>query len=108
MSPSSEPNAAAQPQVEQGEVARDVVPFVDKRMVAVMRCILAVSAALTIYLHPMQPDRLLGLTYSSLILYCFYAVLLAGSVYRGRPIVPWRAQHWVDVLFYAFLLHLTF
>jgi signal transduction histidine kinase len=77
-------------------------------MVAVMRCILAVSAALTIYLHPVQPDRLLGLTYSSLIFYCLYAVLLAGSVYRGRPMLAWRAQHWVDVLFYAFLLHLTF
>lgn len=80
---------------------------VDERRVGVMRGMLALSAALIVLLHPVQPERLLGLTYGFLIAYCLYSVALAGSAYRGRALVPQRAQHWLDVLFYACLLRLT-
>jgi signal transduction histidine kinase len=80
---------------------------VDARRVALMRCMLALSAVLIVFLHPVQPERLIGLTYGSLIAYSLYSVLLAGSVYRARPIVPQRAQHWVDVVFSTYLLALT-
>lgn len=77
------------------------------RMVALMRCLLALSALVICYLDPPQPARLIELTYASLAAYYLYSFALAVSVFYRRPLVPARAQHWLDMLFYAYLIGLT-
>lgn len=77
------------------------------RMVALMRCLLALSALVICYLDPTQPSQLEALTYGSLAAYCVYSFALAVSVFYNRPFVPSRGQHWLDVLFYVYLVGLT-
>jgi len=80
---------------------------VDARMVALMRCLLAVSAFVVITFFPAQPVRFASLAHISLTAYVVYAVLLALSTWRNQPFVPARARHWLDVLFYAWMMALT-
>ena len=45
---------------------------VDDRMIGLMRLILALSALITIYIDPSEPDRFVAVTYSALIIYSAY------------------------------------
>ncbi|OGA67904.1 MAG: hypothetical protein A3G81_29875 [Betaproteobacteria bacterium RIFCSPLOWO2_12_FULL_65_14] len=83
------------------------VEAVDARMLALMRCVLAFSAFAIIWIDPLEPRRLVGLTYGSLGLYCIYSAILALLAYRADWPPPARALHWIDVAFYAYLVALT-
>lgn len=83
------------------------VEAVDARMLALMRCVLAFSALAIILSDPLEPQRLVELTYGSLALYCIYSTILALLAYRADWPPPARVLHWLDVLFYAYLVALT-
>lgn len=77
------------------------------RMIALMRCVLAFSGFAIVYVDPSEPARLVPLTYGSLGVYCLYSAVVAVESYsRGWP-VPQRSAHWIDVVFYTWLVGLT-
>lgn len=76
-------------------------------MLAWMRCVLALSALLIIWIAPSEPQRLAVLTYASLLFYCVYSMVLAFvSAKRGWP-APQPTVWWTDVFFYSYLVALT-
>jgi signal transduction histidine kinase len=83
------------------------VEAVDARMLAIMRCVLALSALVIIWIDPLEPSRLVELTYASLGAYCVYGVGVALLAWRTDWPPPVRALHWLDVAFYAYLVALT-
>ena len=82
------------------------IEMVDARMLAVMRCVLALSALFVSSFHPIGPTRMAGLTSVSLALYCLYSVVLAALWSRANWPPPGRVVHWADVLFYGYLVAL--
>jgi signal transduction histidine kinase len=80
---------------------------VDIRMVALMRCMLALSALLVVAFDPTEPLRFDRGTYVALLAYCVYSVLLCIATIDGHEIVPPRSQHWIDVIVYVGLVALT-
>jgi signal transduction histidine kinase len=87
--------------------ATDHVEAVDARMLVAMRCLLAVAALAIIYIDPLEPSRLVGLTYTSLILYCIYSAAVVWNSYRNGWPSPGRLTYWTDVAFYVYLVALT-
>ena len=81
----------------------------DKRMTAVMRLALASSALLIIYLDPSEPDRLVRVTYTALVLYILYSLLLLILTLRGGNILGplGRLYHWIDTGWYLLLIALS-
>ena len=77
---------------------------IDTGMVAVMRCLLAAFALAVVYLDPTQALRP-DLTYAGLLIYTTYSVALCASDLRRW--IPQRAQPWIDVVFYSYLVALT-
>src|SRR5438132_8931786 len=74
------------------------------RTVCAARLILALSALVIIYIDPSEPDRLVGLTYTALILYTIYsAVIYVLSVSRSRAL-PLGILHWFDLAWYVLLI----
>ena len=81
---------------------------VDVRMIAAIRCILAFSGLVIIYVDPTQPAIFSALTYSSLAIYAIWSCVLAIIAFRRDPSAPPpRDTHWGDVLFCAYLVTLT-
>lgn len=77
-------------------------------MVPAMRLVLALSALVIIYIDPLEPDRLVEITYGALILYTLYSVVLYGLALRRRGLVTMRAwSHWADVAWYTALIALS-
>lgn len=83
------------------------VDAVDARMLVIVRCVLAFSAFAIIWIDPSEPRRLVELTYTSLAAYCIYSLILALAARRADWPPPNRALHWIDVLFYTYLVALT-
>lgn len=88
---------------------RKLIASVDDRMIGVMRLILASSALLIIYIDPSEPDRLVDVTYASLVLYvAFSAALYFLSLWQpGRfgRLSSWAP--WMDVSWYTLLIALS-
>jgi signal transduction histidine kinase len=81
---------------------------VDIRMIAVIRCILAFSGMVIVYVDPTQPAIFSALAYSSLAVYGIWSGVLVIMAFRRDPAAPPpRNTHWVDVLFCAYLVTLT-
>lgn len=81
---------------------------VDVRMIAAIRCILAFSGLVIIYIDPTQPAIFSALTYTSLVIYGIWSVVLAIMAFRrDLSAPPPRDTHWGDVLFCAYLVTLT-
>ncbi|MGE5524456.1 MAG: histidine kinase, partial [Rhodospirillaceae bacterium] len=77
------------------------------RMIVLMRCVLSFSALAIVYIDPSEPARLVPLTYGSLAAYCVYSALVAWRSYtRGWPAAR-RFAHWIDIVFYTWLVGLT-
>lgn len=72
-----------------------------------MRFVLAFSALLIIWIAPSEPQRLVVLTYASLLFYCVYSLVLAFVAGRRGLPVPQRLVWWADVFFYSGLVALT-
>ena len=80
----------------------------DARVVALMRCVLALSAMVIIALDPTEPGRLVYLTYATILVYLLWsAASVRGAGRRAPQLLPPRHEHWVDVGFSAFLAGLT-
>ncbi len=81
----------------------------DKRMIAIMRLVLASSALLIICLDPSEPDRLVRVTYTALILYTLYSLLLLILTLRSDQILSslGRLYHWIDIGWYLLLIALS-
>ena len=101
------PAAERQFQVPTGIDHAIQVESVDARMVGLMRCVLAFSALTIISLDPTGPERLVTLTYTSLVFYCAYSTTLLFIARKTGLLVPSRATHWIDVCFYLYLVALT-
>jgi hypothetical protein len=73
------------------------IESLDERLVNLTRFVLALSALLIIYVDPLEPDRFVRITYTTLALYTIYSAsvyLLARkrqSAFRGLPL------YWIDV-----------
>ena len=82
---------------------------VEDRLIAGMRLVLAMSALLIIWLDPLQPDRLVNITYTALVLYSLYSAIICGLVWRSsdlaRRIRAW--SYWADIGSYAVLVALS-
>lgn len=85
----------------------DRVESVDTRMLVMTRFVLALSALAIIYVDATEPQRLIELTYISLVLYCLYSAYLAIESYKSGWGTPVRATYWIDVFFYVYLIALT-
>lgn len=83
------------------------VETVQARMLVLSRCVLALSGLGIIWIDPTGPTRLVEWTYASLAIYSLYSVMLAIASYSSRWPTPHRAMHWIDVLFFAYLIALT-
>jgi signal transduction histidine kinase len=80
---------------------------VDDRMISLMRLILALSALLITYIDPLEPDRLVALTYGALVVYSVYGGILYYLSYRGGPRLPLSISHWIDVGCFLVLVALS-
>lgn len=77
-------------------------------MIAAIRCILAFSALVIVYIDPTQPAIFSALTYTSLVFYTLWSCVLALIAFRRDPSAPPpRDTHWGDMLFCAYLVTLT-
>ncbi|HJQ71171.1 MAG TPA: histidine kinase [Blastocatellia bacterium] len=80
----------------------------EARMIAIMRLVLASSALLIICLDPSEPDRLVRVTYTALVLYTSYSLLLLVLTMRGVVSNLFRRlAHWVDIGWYLLLIALS-
>ncbi|MEO7741664.1 MAG: histidine kinase [Usitatibacter sp.] len=89
----------ARPQALQEGASRSM----DARMVAFMRCVLAISGLAIIYVDPTEPARYVALTYVSLSAYCLWSLALLASA-NGSSL---RQSPWIDVLWATYLVALT-
>lgn len=80
---------------------------VDDRMISLMRLILALSALLITYIDPLEPDRLVAVTYGSLLIYSVYGAILYYLSLRGGPRLPLSISHWIDVGCFLILIALS-
>jgi signal transduction histidine kinase len=81
---------------------------IDVRMIAAIRCILAFSGLVIIYVDPTQPAIFSTLTYTSLVIYTLWSCILAIMAFRrDLAAPPPRDTHWGDLLFCAYLVTLT-
>ncbi len=93
---------------EPGETQSLSLEFNTNRMISVMRLLLAFSALLVIYIDPSEPNRLVALVYTSLVLYCLYSsCLYLLSVHRPH-LLPVHLTHWIDVAWYLALISLSY
>ncbi|MEK7993510.1 MAG: histidine kinase [Planctomycetota bacterium] len=79
---------------------------VDARMLVFVRCALALTAFIT-WIPVVQYGKWIAVTYASLMVYCVYSVIVALNAYRRDWPTPGRAYHWIDVLFYGFMVEIT-
>ena len=75
----------------------------DARMVALMRCLLAISGLAIIYVDPTEPARFVELTYTSLTIYCVWSLGLLATAGSGSV----RESPWIDVAWGTYLVALT-
>jgi len=82
---------------------------IDSLMVAATRFILAISALLIIFIDPTEPDRLVYETYTVLLLYTLYSLLVFLNVQLGWKLPRIIQQHswWIDTAFYLVLISLS-
>ncbi|MGE3532916.1 MAG: sensor histidine kinase [Steroidobacteraceae bacterium] len=75
----------------------------DARLLVFLRCVLAFSA-FAIVAAPSERATLTAWTLGPLALYCLYSLLVTYVWYRRDWVVMPRLLHWIDVLFYAYLI----
>jgi signal transduction histidine kinase len=80
----------------------------ETRVIALGRLLLAASGLGVIYLVPTEPDRLVPLTYTALVLYTLFSAWVYGAQFRGREfpfLLDWG--HWIDIACYTLLITLS-
>lgn len=96
-----------QTQAEADSPSHPILESVDARMISIMRLLLALSALAIIYIDPVEPQRLVGLTYGSIAAYCTYSAFLYYLAATSPALLSNRIIHWADVLFFVYLVALT-
>ncbi len=81
--------------------------WIDVRMIAAMRAVLAVAALLVIYVDPSEPDRFVVPTYLALTGYGIYSIVIWLLAIRHSRILPVKILHWLDVAWYLPLIALS-
>lgn len=78
----------------------------DSRLLVLLRCVLAVSA-FAIVAAPSVANQPTAFSYGALLAYFVFSLILA-IVWQRRnwPMMP-RALHWIDLLFYVYLVAIT-
>ena len=80
---------------------------VDDELVCLMRLVLAVSALVIIYLDPAEPDRIVPVTYTALVLYTLYSAALYVLTLRRESWQPGWWVPWTDIASYLVLVSLS-
>jgi signal transduction histidine kinase len=86
-----------------------LVESIDERMIGLMRLILASSALLIIYIDPAEPDRFVPATYTALVLYVVYSLILFLAARQSSPRIKQllSSAHWIDVLCFTVFIALS-
>lgn len=79
----------------------------DTDLISQIRVGLALSTLLVIYIDPSEPQRFETLTYGTLILFSVYS-LVVYFTNRKNNIVPAKAAHWIDVIWFSVLIALSY
>jgi len=80
---------------------------VDSRMLVLLRLILAFSGLAVASLAVSTSGHWGGWIYGSLAAYCVFSISLVYDSWRSGWPAPPRAMHWVDVVFYSYLIGVT-
>ena len=88
------------------ETDRGLEPVDDQR-INILRLLLSVTALAVILIDPSEPDRLVEITYITLVLYCIYSLFLAVFDLTRRNSVLHNYGHWIDVVWYTLLISLS-
>lgn len=81
--------------------------WIDLRLIAGMRVVLATSALLVVLLEPIKPLRWAIPTYIALILYALYGLLVYHLSVRRNRVVAHKVIPWLDMLWYLPLIAFT-
>lgn len=81
--------------------------WIDFRLIAGMRVVLATCALLVLLLDPIRPLRWAIPTYTTLILYALYGLLIYHLSGRRNPVVAHRLIPWLDMAWYLPLIVFT-
>ena len=76
-------------------------------MMSAMRLTLAGSALLIIWFDPSKPEPFLPATYTTLLLYTLYSLVIYVASVRWARLVPFRFLHWIDLAWYVLLISLS-
>ena len=87
--------------------AEALPPRLDIKMISAMRVLLALSALTIIYIDPLEPSRLVGVTYFALLAYSVYSLLVYALSVRRTNWLPLRSLHWIDLGWYLGLIALS-
>ena len=81
--------------------------WLDLRLVAATRLMLAASALLVFLLDPAEARNVVFYTYLALGLYTLYSAILVFLSIRRADLVPVRYMHWLDMVWFLFLTALS-
>lgn len=81
--------------------------WIDARMIAPMRLVLAATALLIIYIDPSQPDRLVALSYSLMIAYTVFSAIILVLAFTAPHLLPVKILHWLDLGWYVALISVS-
>jgi signal transduction histidine kinase len=81
--------------------------WIDLRLVAATRLMLAASALLVFVVDPIEENRFVPHTYVTLGLYTVYSAVLVFLSIRRSDLVPVRYMHWLDVVWFLILISLS-
>lgn len=81
--------------------------WLDLRLVAGMRLMLAASAFFVTVIDPSESNRLFVLTYAALGAYTLYSLVFFILSVRRSDLVPVGIMHWLDVAWYLALIVIT-
>jgi signal transduction histidine kinase len=88
---------------DRSAASADTASSIDARIVAFMRCVLALSGLAIIYIDPTEPARFVELTYTSLSAYSVWSLFQLVAAHRGSV----RQSPWIDVACATYLVALT-
>jgi signal transduction histidine kinase len=81
--------------------------WIDIRLIAGMRVVLATSALLVVLIEPLRSLRWSIPTYFALVLYSLYGLLIYHLSIRRNPVVAHKVVPWLDLIWYCPLIVFT-
>jgi signal transduction histidine kinase len=83
--------------------------LIHNQMVAGTRLLLSVAALVIISIDPTEPDRFVPVTYTALVVYCLFSlVLYLWERWKGETVISaWANPYWIDVVWYLLFAALS-